>query len=96
MQKFNYTNDHKLKLRLKGEYFGYPNCCINNFLLGFELSNEQTELLKNYNTRGFIPCISCCIKILIKETNIESLIIDRKHNIPLKIDFIIKRYETNK
>lgn len=96
MQKFNYSNDHKLKLRSKGEYFGYPICCINNFVLGLELSNGQKEILKYYNCRGFIPCSSCCIKILNKEITLESLIINRKHNIPLKFEFTVKTYKTNK
>ena len=59
----------------KGHYFGYPECCIENFCTrGFELTDEQEMVHKN---SGFIPCPECSKKIINGQKTLKSLIKNR-------------------
>jgi hypothetical protein len=83
MLQFNHTQQDILRLRNNGEYFGYPKCCIDHFILGKYKSEEQILLLKKIDTKGFLPCPSCSLKILYNEITIDFLIKNRKHHKPL-------------
>jgi len=80
MLEFNHTKQDILRLRNNGEYFGYPKCCIDHFILGNYKLKEQILLLEKIDSKGFLPCPSCSLKILNNEISIESLIQNRKHN----------------
>ena len=80
MLQFNHTKQDILRFRNNGEYFGYPKCCIDHFILGKYKSEEQILLLKKIDSKGFLPCPSCSLRILNNEILIESLIQNRKHN----------------
>ena len=82
MLQFNHTQQDILRLRNNGEYFGYPKCCIDYFILGKYKSEELILLLEKIDSKGFLPCPSHCLKILNNEIIIESLIQNRKHNKP--------------
>lgn len=65
-----------LNMNLMGKFFGYPDCCIQEFLerarrvfeaipkgfLAIEEASKVNDIQKNYNF-GFIPCIQCASKI---------------------------------
>lgn len=38
---------------LHGKYYGYPNCCIEAFLLGKQSQNSV------FSGTGFLPCSEC-------------------------------------
>lgn len=47
-------NSNKLKgWYLHGKYYGYPNCCIEAFLLGQQSQNSV------FSGTGFLPCSKC-------------------------------------
>jgi len=63
-----------------GTYFGYPECCIEDFCTR---DSEPTPLQEQvHDGTGFIPCPSCCNKILSGETTLEGLISNRRCKIP--------------
>jgi hypothetical protein len=62
-----------------GKYYGYPNCCINDFVL--RMCNDQPcepiqELAGKYS--GYVPCIKCSKKIDLHRFSIEQIIKNRK------------------
>lgn len=62
-----------------GRYYGYPNCCINDFVL--RTQNDQKyepiqELAGQYS--GYVPCINCSKKIVKNDLSIETFIKHRK------------------
>lgn len=60
-------------LRSNGELFGYPECCIQNFMDNFRvplediavvrLTREHPSVAKFLEGSGFVPCPSCASKI---------------------------------
>lgn len=61
-----------------GEYFGYPQCCIDHFIEEKDTSqqkNSKKDIHKNY---GFIPCDECCKRIRSGEIKIDDLIQNRQ------------------
>lgn len=61
----------------KGEYFGYPNCCIDSFINMVNSNKDFSDLpevQKKHNREGFTPCEKCCTKIERGEIKIENLI----------------------
>lgn len=74
-------DDLKKVWRNNGMYFGYPICCISEFLECNEFSEDQLKVRKY----GFVPCISCTKRILNGLTTIEDLIQNRvcKTNYPI-------------
>jgi hypothetical protein len=70
-----------------GKYYGYPKCCINDFVL--RTHNEQEidsiqELAGRYT--GYVPCVNCSEKIVSNKLSIEKLIKDRKCNTKFPYD----------
>ena len=60
-----------------GEWFGYPRCCIDYFLIsaGAMLNDEGAEAGMN---TGFIPCPNCAKKVLDGKIKLGDLIKNRK------------------
>lgn len=64
------TND----LRYLGNYFGYPECCIEDFCKRPDASTITEVQRAVHNGNGFIPCPSCAHKIITGVTTIQKLI----------------------
>lgn len=85
---------HIIKLRKNykimyetGKYYGYPKCCINDFVL--RTHNDQThdhnqELAGQWS--GYVPCIKCSEKIVTNNSEIKHLIKDRKCKTSFPVD----------
>lgn len=71
-------------LEKKGEYYGYPKCCIDNFCTNF-MDFEQVDNDIHKGT-GFIPCPTCIEKIKNGSATLSSLIKNRKHPLPFPRD----------
>lgn len=70
----------ELYYTLTGIYYGYPICCIEDFLINRGLPKKPKELTSNQkhviDHKGFVPCDKC--SILIKDTkDLKSLIKNR-------------------
>lgn len=64
---FHLFQDHEEALREHGRKFGYPQCCIDDFIQRFidrwfAGSNWHDETRPWYGT-GYVPCPSCDSKI---------------------------------
>ena len=73
------ATDHLLH---NGTYYGYPDCCITNFMENFSIkcvtrSEEQKKVAKN----GFIPCPSHANQIVKGKVKIEELILPTRKEI---------------
>ncbi len=62
----------------KGRYFGYPPCCIDQFIInhtnGIRVGSANE---KAANGHGFIPCDAHALQIIKKQIKLEDLIHDR-------------------
>lgn len=66
-----------------GEYFGYPKCCIAEFI-EFVLSRGTIKREKRkLNGSGYVPCAKC--NKLTKQQLIRNIQTNRKHNEPFPI-----------
>jgi hypothetical protein len=63
----------------KGEYFGYPPCCIKSFIEQYNTIKQTTPIsyILNNNT-GFLPCYKCSARILSGELKLTDLIKNRE------------------
>jgi hypothetical protein len=70
-----------------GKWFGYPECCINDFVTRGE--NDFIRPTRNQskisNHSGFIPCSYCSWKVLSKQCKLEDLIDKRRAPYPFKV-----------
>lgn len=53
------TQEHESRLRKFGTYFGYPQCCIDDFVKHF--GSDKSQLVKDHEGApwlftGYIPC----------------------------------------
>jgi hypothetical protein len=62
-----------------GMYYGYPICCIKNFVRNILCKEKKASRIQKRVSRncGFIPCSYCSWKILTKQIKIEDLIKNR-------------------
>ena len=65
--------------------FGYPDCCIEEFIYDFELGrkpikNRDSLTFDKYNRSGFIPCNTCASRVIKNDTKLSDLIVDRLCN----------------
>jgi hypothetical protein len=67
-----------------GGWFGYPQCCIDHFTSGKEITPDQ---YKAANYHGFVPCPEHTKQILDGEITLESLIKNRKCKTPFPGEF---------
>ena len=75
------------KSRLFGKYYGYPDCCIDQWINDSPYANGKpgnkiTELQEEVyqmgsKDYGFYPCDKCCLKIIRGQITIDQLIINR-------------------
>lgn len=77
-----------------GEYFGYPQCCIDDFKSRDTALTITPEQRKVHNFVGFIPCPACTERILKGEITQAELITNRKCLTPFPADNpqVDKRY----
>lgn len=61
-----------------GRYFGYPECCIEDFN-SRENALTINEDQQKANSNGFIPCPACSKEIVEGKVTIDELIKDRIH-----------------
>ena len=59
---------------LLGKFYGYPECCIDSFILDIKRTRNQRYVHKGL---GFIPCNNCATKIMNGENTLEQLIKNR-------------------
>jgi hypothetical protein len=67
-----------------GDYYGYPRCCIKEFMETFYTFGKRTDKQKKAsNGLGFIPCVKHAEEILEGKIKVEDLILPtRKHTTP--------------
>lgn len=76
-----FTEKHRNKFKLLGKYYGYPDCCVDSFILSLQKPKSQYQI-NVHQGLGFIPCDSCATKILNGETTIDQLIQNRIYKSP--------------
>lgn len=71
------TNDELVAIFYNnGHYYGYPYCCINEFILKRLVLNDNS--LPVISEKGFIPCETHAKQILDNLICVKDLIKDRK------------------
>ena len=74
-------NDWKCNLILKGKYYGYPECCIAQFIDDLFGGRNISELREKAGRgTGFIPCNDCAVQVLVDKVPLDSLIKNRMCN----------------
>jgi len=70
-----------------GKIFGYPDCCIREFILDSSMINNlgidrrnKTQIKVAVSTHGFVPCKEHARLIRKKKTTPEDLVRDRRNN----------------
>jgi hypothetical protein len=80
-----YQNDNYNGFRVTGRHYGYPICCIEEFISDIQIlmrggdtprTEEQSNLATNV-THGFIPCKACMQKMKEQNLKPEDLLIER-------------------
>lgn len=64
-----------------GIYYGYPSCCIAQFINKKKNTTENIFILRG-NTTGFMPCDNCNERILLGDICITDLIQNRQCPFP--------------
>ena len=59
----------------KGQYYGYPKCCIDNFIKKRVKRGSINDHASNGS--GFIPCDNHATQIINKQIKLEDLILNR-------------------
>lgn len=73
-----------------GKFYGYPQCCIDEFIEHKHLNGDQEALMARikeaglYNS-GFVPCEAHLQKLIDGEISVKSLIKDRLCKNPFPI-----------
>ena len=74
---------HRKKLIENGKKYGYPDCCIKQFVNMAITNNCPSRIqIKISNNSGYIPCSYCCWKVLSKQINLNDLICNRIYEKP--------------
>jgi hypothetical protein len=70
-----------------GLYYGYPQCCIDNFIETYQKIKPRTDAQEQVHLcTGFIPCHQHALKILAGKTTLEDIILpSRKEPKPFKV-----------
>jgi hypothetical protein len=89
IKKFrNISQEVKLLINLRrhyeiaykcGKYYGYPNCCINDFVIRVH-NNQKVKPIQEFTGQytGFVPCINCSKKIIKEKLSPHDIIKNRK------------------
>lgn len=69
-------------MKRPGDYFGYPQCCQDEFQRVFDMPQslveaERTEFQKELYGTGFVPCPKCAYDLHYGLCTIKDLIKDR-------------------
>lgn len=73
------------KLRFYGNYFGYPKCCINQFVKMVLAEKTPTRLQRKVcESTGYVPCSYCSWRILTKQVVLDELVQNRRCKIPFR------------
>jgi hypothetical protein len=76
---FPITESQKEHFKKMGRMFGYPECCINDFLI-VELPRRQSE----FTGTGYVPCEVCSKKS--RQELLDVIAINRKFPKPFPLD----------
>ena len=69
-----------------GQNFGYPLCCINEFVLDISENRRCSPIrLKVSKGSGFVPCGVCAEKILSKKVTLKELVVNRYAKYPFTV-----------
>lgn len=68
-----------------GKYYGYPECCIQEFIKYYLKEKPRTdEQEKVHQFSGFIPCHQHALEILAGKITLQAIILpSRKHPKPI-------------
>ncbi|MDH5533927.1 MAG: hypothetical protein OEX81_05900 [Candidatus Pacebacteria bacterium] len=69
--------DHNEYLKAVGKYFGYPECCTNQFIHNH--GEQRLARFKAGKGTGFVPCSAHAKEINDGDITLESLVINREH-----------------
>lgn len=67
-----------------GKYFGYPDCCIKDFIK--HGSDQTVDQWAVHRGTGFIPCRLHAQDIVEGVYSLESLIQNRQHSLPFPFE----------
>lgn len=66
------------KQRVMGEYYGYPQCCVDEWCASHPLFfSERPDVQQMASQEGFVPCIKHSEEIMEGKTKVEDLIQNR-------------------
>lgn len=51
------NKEHEDKLRHFGKFYGYPDCCIEEFVILFGKRDSSDK--RKFHGTGYIPCSNC-------------------------------------
>lgn len=87
MEYFQLTNAHQLSWTLHGVFFGYPPCCIAEFVATFERTHRKL------NGTGYVPCKQCNARYTSQQL-IERINLHRKCGTPFpNAQYRLPRFE---
>lgn len=73
------------EIREMGRIFGYPDCCIEEFISDGKIMNKKKKDVRNgaqiaiaRDTDGFVPCKMHAKMIFRGETTPEDLVVERR------------------
>lgn len=62
--------------RAMGNYYGYPECCIYEFIQRYEKKEKPSYLQTSVSEyKGFIPCIHHTNEIIAKKVTLEGVLL---------------------
>lgn len=70
----------KLRFTGLGLYFGYPQCCIDEFVKGFIAGTGFKRKKRKLNGTGYVPCAACNKKS--EKQLLKTIATNRKHAEP--------------
>ena len=73
------------RVRAWGLYFGYPQCCVDEFIAGIEKGfAARSSIVKENSSCGFVPCKPHAKLLDTKKTTLGAVIKDRICERPLQ------------
>ncbi len=75
----------RLSCKEMGRHYGYPSCCIENYLDQSDQTNIKARRKEYQFVYGFLPCAQCYEK-LANGADINSLLVNRKCVGPMCLD----------
>lgn len=75
-------HDEKAYWQAAGEFFGYPQCCIDEFINSASKREGPTGIRKEATDLGFVPCEKHSRELLAGTLTYDQLITDRLSPLP--------------